>query len=174
MKVREAELSMLRRVGASKDRLFAVQSNLAIMYGVLGRMEDALRIERDVYLGFLKLKGEHRDTLLAASNCAASLLHLQRFEEARRLMRKTLPVARRVLGSDLATLRMRRTYAEALYKDDDATLDDLREAVTTLEDSDRIARRVLGGAHPDVMGMELSLQDAQAVLRARETPPESS
>jgi hypothetical protein len=69
---------------------------------------------------------------------------------------------------------MRRTYAEALYKDDDATLDDLREAVTTLEDSDRIARRVLGGAHPDVMGMELSLQDAQAVLRARETPPESA
>ena len=33
----------------------------------------------------------------------------------------------------------------ALYDNDDATLDDLREAVTTLEDVERIARRVLGG-----------------------------
>ena len=30
----------------------------------------------------------------------------------------------------------------ALYQDDGATLDDLREAVTTLEDTERIARRV--------------------------------
>ena len=58
-------------------------------------------------------------------------------------------VARIVLGEghDL-TLRMRWIYAEALYKDSGATLDDLHEAVTTLEDSERIARRVLGGAHP--------------------------
>ena len=36
-------------------------------------------------------------------------------------------------------------------EDDAATLDDLREAVTTLEDAERIARRVLGGAHPTAM-----------------------
>ena len=33
-------------------------------------------------------------------------------------------------------------------RDDGATLDDLREAVTTLEETERTARRVLGGAHP--------------------------
>ena len=43
---------------------------------------------------------------------------------------------------------MRLSYAVALHEDPGATLDDLREAVTTLEDTDRIARRVLGGAHP--------------------------
>ena len=64
-------------------------------------------------------------------------------------------------------------YAEALYKDDGATLDDLREAVTTLEDTARIARRVLGGAHPITMWIEEELQDARAALRARETPPSS-
>ena len=53
----------------------------------------------------------------------------------------------------------------------DATLDDLREAVTTLEDAGRIARRVLGGAHPITMGIERHLRNAQAALRARETPP---
>ena len=35
-----------------------------------------------------------------------------------------------------------------LHKDDGSTLDDLREAVNTLEDAGRIGRRVLGGAHP--------------------------
>ena len=37
-------------------------------------------------------------------------------------------------------------YAQALYKDPGATLDDLREAVAELEDTERTARRVLGGA----------------------------
>ena len=63
---------------------------------------------------------------------------------------------------------MRWNYAEALYKDDSATLADLREAVTTLEDVDRIARRVLGGAHPVTTGVERDLQRARAALRARE------
>ena len=66
---------------------------------------------------------------------------------------------------------MRSIYASALYNDPGATLDDLREAVPTLEDTERIARRVLGGAHPDVVGIEESLRRARAALRARETPP---
>ena len=56
----------------------------------------------------------------------------------------------------------------SLYDDPDATLDDLREAVTTLEDSQRIARRVFGGAHPLTMGIEDSLQEARAVHGNRE------
>ena len=58
-----------------------------------------------------------------------------------------------------------------LYKDEGATLDDLREAVTTLEDVERIARRVLGGTHPIVSPIEHRLHNARAALRARETPP---
>ena len=49
-----------------------------------------------------------------------------------------------------------------------ATLDDLREAVTTLEDAERIARRVLGGAHPNACLMAGSLREARETLRARE------
>ena len=69
---------------------------------------------------------------------------------------------------------MRWIYARAIYMDDDATLDDLREAMTTLEDAERIARRVLGGAHPVTMGIEVSLRNARAALRARETSPRSA
>ena len=61
-------------------------------------------------------------------------------------------------------------YAGALHLDPDATLDDLREALTTLEETERIARRVLGGAHPLTNAIETALQNARAALRARETP----
>ena len=57
------------------------------------------------------------------------------------------------------------------YEDPAATLDDLRKAVTTLEEIERTARRVLGGAHPlTVRGIEVELRKSQAALRARETP----
>ena len=61
-------------------------------------------------------------------------------------------------------------YAVALYDDPAATLNDLREAVTTFEDTARIARRVLGGAHPLTLAKEEGLRETRAALRARETP----
>ena len=134
-------------------------------------------MDRDVYSGRLKLLGEeHGDTLQAANNYAVGLVSLQRFEEAKSLMRKMMPVARRVLGEGHnLTLRMRLGYAMALYKDPDATLDDLREAVTTFEEVERIARRVFGGTHPLTVEIEDELRDARAaLLRARETPTPGS
>ena len=130
-------------------------------------------MERDVYSARIKLLGEEDpDTLQAASDYAWNLLDLQHFEETRSLLRKMIPIARRVLGEgNDATLGMRTIYAAALFDDTGATLDDLREAVTTLEDAERIARRVLGGAHPATTAIEQSLRNARAALRARETPP---
>ena len=85
-----------------------------------------------------------------------------------------MPVAQRVLGEDdRLTLKMRWVYAKALCCDANATLDDLREAVTTLEDARRIARRVLGGLHPTTAGIEDALRRSRAALRARDTPSTS-
>ena len=83
-----------------------------------------------------------------------------------------MPVAQRVLGDnhDL-TLKMRWCYGEALHKDSAATLDDLREAVTTLEDTERIARRVFGGSHPKTLAIGRDLRNARDALHARDTPP---
>ena len=126
-------------------------------------------MKRDVYSRHLKLHGEeHVETLIAAGNYTSAVLHLKRFDEAKGLTRKVIPVTRRVLGeSNDLTLRMRLMYAMALYEDPAATLDDLREAVTTLEDAGRIARRVLGRAHPLTEGIELALRRARATLNAR-------
>ena len=76
-------------------------------------------------------------------------------------------MARRVLGeSDDLTLRIRWTYAMTLYRDPGATLDDLRLAVTMLEDLERIARRVLGATHPLASGIKKSQRDARVALNA--------
>ena len=118
----------------------------------------------------MKLEGEeHKNTLIAALNYSVSLNGLQRFDEAKLLFRKMIPVARRVLGEnhDL-TLRMRHICAKALYRDPNATLDDLREAVATLEDTERTSRRVLGGAHPLAASIERDFQRAREALDARE------
>ena len=176
LSVQEVELSMRRRLGIPEKSRLAVQTNLAASYQSVGRLEEANRMLRDVYFGRLKLFGEeHANTTRAAYNYATSLLHLKHVQEAKSLMRRTLPVAQRVLGesSELA-LMMRSNYGMALHADDGATLDDLREAVTSLEDAGRIARRVFGGAHPLTTGVEDELQDARAKLRARETPPRSA
>ena len=168
---READLAMMRRIGASEESILVVQGNLASTYTALGRLEEASRIVRDVYSGYLKLAGEeHEKTLIEANNYASSLRQLKRFEEAKSLMLKMMPVARRVFGGNHEVmLMMRQNYALALYRDDGATLDDFREAVNTFEDLARIARRVYGGAHPHTTEVEQTLQKVRAALRARET-----
>ena len=62
------------------------------------------------------------------------------------------------------------TLLRALYRANGATLEDLRKAVTTLQDAERKARRVLGGGHPLTGAMERDLLRVRATLRARETP----
>ena len=170
LSVNEAELSTLRRIGAPEEDILAVRSNLACTYQALGRIEEASQMLRDVYSGNLRLHGEEDEsTILAANNYAASLLSLKRFEEARSLMRKMIPLARRVLDeSDALNFTMRKISAEALYKDPAATRSDLREAVTSFEDLERTARRVLGGAHPITVDIQDDLRVARAAICARE------
>ncbi len=181
--VQEAELSMMRRIGAPENDILTVQGNLANTYGALERFEDALPMHRDVYSGRLNLHGENNvETIREALNYAASLNSLERFQEAKSLLRKWMPVARRVLGEGSEnTLKMRWSYARALYQYAGATLDDIREAVMTLEETTRIARQVLGGAHPLTVDIEDQLRDAELqaylraeYLRAREAPDDET
>jgi len=170
MSVQEARLSLMRRNGASEEDMLVVQSNLAGTYRMLNRDEDVLSTMRDVYHGYLKLFGEqNRQTLMVANNYAVSLGDLRRFKEAKSLLQKTMPVAQRVLGeSDRIALQMRKIYAEVLCNDTDATLDDLRKAVTTFVELERTARRVLGNSHPNTALVGRNLLEARAELRRRE------
>jgi tetratricopeptide (TPR) repeat protein len=170
LSVREAELAMYRHLGSSEENMLILQGNLASAYRTLGRLKEALSLRQDVYSGNLKLYGEeHPETLREAVCYAMLLLNLDRFEEHKSLMRKMIPISRRVLGEDHdLTLRMRWAYAQALYEDDGATPNNLREALTTLEDAERTARRVLSSAHPIAKGIEGDLRQVRGALRPRE------
>ena len=135
-----------------------------------------MSLRRKVYSVHLKHYGtDNEGTLQEADNLAEDLLDVGRSREAKSLLLKMIPVAQRVIGeNNETTLRMRETYARVLYRDTDATLSDLREAVLTLEDVARISRRVMSGAHPITKGTEDELRAARAVLRARETPQEGA
>ena len=171
LSVKETHLATLRRLDADKQNILDVQGNLAVTYATLERHELALRMKRIVYYGYWKLKGEeHTDTLISANNYADSLIQLQRYKTVMDLLRKTLPIARRVLGdSDKTMLRLRVNYARALCVDavTGTSLDDLREAVTTIEDSERTARRVFSGANPFVEQVEHFLRESRGLLHKK-------
>ena len=63
---------------------------------------------------------------------------------------------------------MRCMYGHTLCQATGATLDDLREGVTTLEDIERTARRVFGGPYPLTEAIGRDLRNARAVLRTTE------
>ena len=63
-------------------------------------------------------------------------------------------------GSRVSQLELSKSLCERVR----AAIDDLREAVTTLEDIERIARRVLGGAHPVTVEIGRTLQKSRAAL----------
>ena len=106
-------------------------------------------------------------------------MNLDRFEEVKSLMHKSIPIARRVLGeSDEVTLKMRWICGQSLYRDNGATLDDLREAVTTLEETARLWTRVFGTAHPETPKVQGALDfareklaDARAAASNKSKPP---
>ena len=79
-------------------------------------------------------------------------------------------VARRVYGeSNGVTLAMQLHSAVALYSNDDATPDDFREAMTTLEETGRTARRVLGIRIRPQDGSRLPCETAE-IARASRAP----
>ena len=152
--------------------MLIVQGNIANTYAGLGRWDESLGVRRDIYSGFVRVLGEEdRESLFEAHNFALSLVNdrVRKFGEAKSLLRKIIPVAKRVLGEgNENTLRMRMLHARALCQDPAATLADLREAVTTLEDTASTARRVLGGVHPFISTIDPNLAIARGALRIRE------
>ena len=63
LSLKETELALMRRLGDSESNILVMQGNLANTYHLLGRLEEALRLRRDVYSATLRLFGEHELSL---------------------------------------------------------------------------------------------------------------
>ena len=59
--VREVDVAMRRRLGGSEEDTLIAQGNLAITYDPLGRFDEGLRLQRDVYSGWLKLMAKNME-----------------------------------------------------------------------------------------------------------------
>ena len=89
--------------------------------------------------------------MTATADALNTLICLKRFDEAKSLLRKTMPVARRVLGNEHAiTLSLREDLACATLGGE-SSVEEKREALQMLEDTVAVMRRVLGPAHPDTV-----------------------
>ena len=100
-----------------------------------------------------------------AINLAESLIDAELFEEARSLLRDSILVARRTLGTDHElTIDLRSNYALAISRDTNSSRDDVHEAVAILEDVVRTARRVFGLQHPYVAAYREDSENAHMRL----------
>ena len=90
---------------------------------------------------------------------------LEQFDEARAFLRDRIPEAIRALGKDHdLVFKMQRIYAQCLYKNDGASLEDITAAVATLEDLDRRQTRIYGAAHPQTGATRRCLEAARKQL----------
>ena len=159
LSVREAELATEERLGASPLRTLVTRGNLALSYYHLGRIEDALRLQREVYTGWQILSvssevlssSELREAVgdsltISVGNLTELLVAAREFEEAQSLAREKLPAIIDRHGPDhTLTLEVRTWYARSLFLEGE----DFAEAGTILEDVWRRSRRVLSDSHPD-------------------------
>ena len=118
--VQEAELAMLRRLGASHATFSACRAILRTRHQMVGRLEESLsNPRRDIYSDWLRLFGEGNigPTLRSGhqlQRVAVKMLY-SASKEAKSVLRKMMPVARRVLGEGHeTTLKMRAITRGAL------------------------------------------------------------
>ena len=83
---------------------------------------------------------------------------MQRFEEAKRVLRKVIPVAQRVLGTqNELTLSLREDLSRATL-DGESSAEEKREALRVLDEVAGVMRRVLGPTHPSTLHAQRQLE----------------
>lgn len=106
---------------------------------------------------------------ITAFGLANQMCGLGLFDECKEFARERIPEAERALGSEHGlTLCFRGSHAVALLNSSDATLDDMRLAVKTMEDCAQTLRRVLGKNNPQTLESENMLAKARMKLAAEE------
>ena len=167
LSVFEATLDAERRFScessSSERHILCIRIHIARCFSKLGRLDETIAIEREVYAREKVLLGPtDDDTLITANNLIYSLIRLKQYVEAKALAREVIPRCRRALGSeDDLTLTFEENYAEALYSDPRASQKEISEAISVLANATSIRSRVFGSLHPQTSGALASLEGAR-------------
>jgi hypothetical protein len=175
LSVREAFLDMLERQGGTQEALREAKCSIANTYVELGRLEEALVIQREAYAGMMKFQKRHteesrKDTLVLLFNLFNTLIKMRKVAEAVKLLRDedALQNAESAFGSeDLFFLTLSGGYATAVLDSPDATRDDMKKAMEISERAYRTMRRVSGTNHPRTLEAKSEMQRARLSLAMR-------
>ena len=161
--VQEALLEMQVRSGADQEGQLATKSGISGCLTRMGRKKDALRMDRQVYAGFVLVKGPLDENTLTTAVCLAnSLFDVQEFTELRTFLRERIPESRRTLGDhNFITLKLQHLLARSLLCGRDAadtTQEIVDETEQLLTDLTRTYRQIFGRQYPDTQGVEGDLE----------------
>ena len=145
--------------------------SIANAYVELGRLEEALVIQREAYAGMMKFQKRHtQDTLVLLFNLFNTLIKMRKVAEAVKLLRDedALQNAESAFGSeDLFFLTLSGGYATAVLDSPDATRDDMKKAMEISERAYRTMCRVSGTNHPRTLEAKSEMQRARRYLAIR-------
>ena len=162
----EADLVNDLRVGSSEEAILSTRQNIANCYSTVGRHEEGLIIQRDIYAKRKALFGWEYKTFVAALSLSISLMYLGRHTaEAKPVLQEAVQAGEQALGPETDIMfRLRTRYGKVLSEDTGASRADHVEAESILADVARISRRVRGGSHPQTEVAQHALEGVQAQL----------
>ena len=141
-------------VGEEDPKTLMAQNNYAAALCGLGRYEDALKIQREVYEKRKKALGEENaDTLRVQSNLAYTLDQLGRHEEALQVLRTVYELRRKALGvEDPETIMTQIMLAGMLFN-----LEHYKEALKHQKEVYEKRKRLLGAEAPETLTAQENL-----------------
>ena len=141
-------------VGEEDPKTLMAQNNYAAALCGLGRYEDALKIQREVYEKRKKALGEENaDTLRVQSNLAYTLDQLGRHEEALQVLRTVYELRRKALGvEDPETVMTQIMLAGMLFN-----LEQYKEALKHQKEVYEKRKRLLGAEAPETLTAQENL-----------------
>ncbi|KAG8845552.1 hypothetical protein FRB91_001665 [Serendipita sp. 411] len=148
-------------IGSNTNTTLASMVMLSNSYYSLGKVQEALQLEEEVFQKWKQVLGpDHLDTLMAMNNLAASYASLGRAQEALPLQEEVLQKRKQLLGPDhLSTMMVMSNLAASYY-----SLGRVEEALPLQEEVLQKRKQALGPDHLDTLAAMGNLAVSYASL----------
>ena len=160
---------------AKQANILGAQGMIVRIMANLGRLEEAVELQREVFAGSIELDGlEHKDTIYQGSVLVVALLKVNRVAESQELADEILTVAEFLHEDDWVMISLKMAYCRTIYADDAATVEELTAVVTDLDELRQRSQRVFGAGHSTTTKIQSHLTEAREKLdgaRGEPAPP---
>ena len=134
------------------------KNTISACYEALGRYDDSLRLDREVYASAVRLFGPtSTQTLGLGLGLVQSLIKTENYAEARTFIRERMEESRGLGDEHQVNLKLRHALFRAITRDTPSR-ETLEEGEKILADLLPTTRRVLGPAYPEVVEQERELK----------------